>query len=112
MRDWQDIFATTGPDAGPGDDFESRVFAKIRRKKVQRKAGLAAAAAGTAAVALLALFHSFPTAVGRNGLTAGKVEVPVSEHLYFATSDSRTRYTLQPVALRDGAEPQAAVNQI
>ena len=65
MRDWQDILTATGADAGPGDDFESRVFAKIRRKKLQRKAGLAAAATlGTVAVALLALFQPFGPRAG------------------------------------------------
>lgn len=112
MHDWQMVFKAVDAEDGPGAGFEARVFAKIRRKKLQRKAGLAAAAAGTAAAALLALFQPFQTATGRGALNAGKVEVPVSEHLFFATSDSHTRYTLQPVALRDGAEPQAAVNQI
>lgn len=113
MHDWQHIFEARDAEDGPGGDFEARVFAKIHRKKLQRKAGLTAAAAGIVAVTLLALFQPFRTAAGRGNLTAdGKIEVPVSERLYFSTSDSRTRYTLQPVALQDGAALQAAVNQI
>ncbi len=115
MHDWQLIFEARDAENGPGADFEGRVFAKIHRKKLQRKVGLGLAAASAAAtVLILALFQPFRPAAARGPLQAAdKVEIPVSEELFFSTSNSRTRYTLQPVALGDGAEtPQASLNQI
>lgn len=115
MRDWQHIFEAREEKDGPGGDFEACVFAKIHRKKWQRKIGLGlAAASATATLLLLAVFQPFRPAAVRGPLTATeKVEIPVSEELFFSTSDSRTRYTLQPLTLSGGAEAlQAALNQI
>ncbi len=115
MREWQHILEQQGEAAGPGGDFEERVFAKIRRVKRRRKAGVALAAAFAAVtIVALAVFRlSGPTA-GRAPLRAvEKEEVPVSEELFFATSDGRTRYTLQPVAMGGNQTLQAAAsNQI
>jgi len=115
MHDWQLVFEARDAADGPGENFEARVFAKIHRKKRQRKVGLGLAAAGAAAtVLILATFQPFRPAAARGPLTAAdKAEIPVSEELFFSTSDSRTRYTLQPVVLGGGAEtPQASRNQI
>ena len=113
MPDLQEIFEQRGEGDGPGGDFEERVFAKIRRKKQQRKVGVGIAAAA-AVVLVLAIFHPFRPAAQRGPLTAaGKMEIPVSENLFFSTSDSRTRYSLQPVAQGSKpAAPAAALNQI
>ncbi len=115
MHDWQHIFEPRDAEEGPGGDFEARVFAKIRRKKRQRRVGLGLAAATAAATVLvLAVFQPFGPAAARGPLTAAdKAEIPVSEELFFSTSDSRTRYTLQPVVLGGRDEtPAAAQNQI
>jgi hypothetical protein len=115
MPKYDEIFALSdGPD-GPGSEFESRVFAKIRRKKTQRKVGLGvAAAAGLAMLlSLFQLFRPLPSRLPLAGSGAGKEVVPVSENLFFSASDSRTRYSLEPVAYRKKAGAQdAALNQI
>lgn len=116
MSEWQDILAPGTGLSGPGDDFEERVFAKIRRKKTQRKAGMAVlAVAGI--LLMLAFFQLFRPAPGRAPFAGGgtvKEEIPLSEDLFFSTSDSRTRYLLEPAAA--GRAPQAGreatVNQI
>lgn len=113
MPEYDEIFALSdGPD-GPGSDFESRVFAKIRRKKTQRKVGLGVAAVAGLAL-LLSLFQLFRPLPSRMPLAGdGKEVVPVSENLFFSASDSRTRYSLEPVAYRQKAGAQDAVlNQI
>jgi hypothetical protein len=115
MSDWQDIFERSGDPGAPGDDFEARVFAKIRKRKQQRKVGFAAlAVAGV--VLLLSLFQLFRPFPGRAQLPGGaavKQEIPVSEDLFFSASDNRTRYSLEPVAYqRKAYAPAAAPNQI
>ena len=115
MHEWQHILERQGEAAGPGTDFEERVFAKIRRVKQRRKAGVALAAAFAAVtVVALAVFQLGRPSAGSVPLRAAeKEEGPVSEELFFATSDGRTRYTLQPVALGGSSSPQAAAsNQI
>ena len=70
MSDWQEIFEHGGDPGELGGDFESRVFAKIRRKKQQRKVGFAAlAVAGV--VMLLSLFQLFRPFPGRAQLPGG-----------------------------------------
>lgn len=114
MHEWQHMLDGQGEAAGPGNDFEERVFAKIRRVKQRRKAGAALAAAFAAmTVVALAVFQLGRPTTGRAPLQAvEKEEVPVSEELFFATSDGRTRYTLQPIALGNSQSPQAVRNQI
>lgn len=115
MHDWQHILERHEETEGPGSDFEARVFAKIRRKKQQRKVGIGAAAAfATMTLLALVVLRVDRAAPARGQLPAAeKAEVPVSEELFFSTSDSRTRYTLQPVALDNGGDaPQASLNQI
>lgn len=115
MPEYNEIFALRdGPD-GPDSDFESRVYAKIRRKKTQRKVGLGLAAVVGLAM-LLSLFQLFRPLPGRLPMAASgdaKEVVPVSENLFFSASDSRTRYSLEPVAYQKKAGAQdAALNQI
>lgn len=115
MSDWQEIFEGSGEASEPGGDFEARVFAKIRKRKQQRKVGFAALAVA-AVVMLLSLFQLFRPFPGRAQLPGGaavKQEIPVSEDLFFSASDNRTRYSLEPVAyLRKAAAPAEAPNQI
>lgn len=115
MSDWQNIFENACNPSEPGGDFETRVFAKIKKKKQQRKVGFAALAiAGI--VVLLSLFQLFRPIPGRTllpGAAAAKEEIPLSEDLFFSASDNRTRYSLEPVAYqRKTAAPVAAHNQI
>jgi len=115
MSDWQEIFECNDSLDGPGRDFEERVFAKIKKKKRQRKVGMAITAiAGTAV--LLSLFQLFRPAPPRNlpaGVAPAKEEVPLSEDFFFSASDSRTRYSLEPVSYpKKAAVPEAGLNQI
>lgn len=115
MSDWQEIFAHSAGRDEPGAEFEDRVFAKIKTKKRQRKAGFAALTlAGV--VMLLSLFQWFRPAPERAPLAGGvavKEEIPVSEDLLFAASDELTRYSLEPVAYgKKTAAAAAATNQI
>jgi len=115
MSEWQNIFENASDPGEPGVDFETRVFAKIRKKKQQRKAGFAVlAVAGV--VMLLSLFQLFRPFPGRGQLPGNasvKEEIPLSEDLFFSASDNSTRYSLEPVALQGKTtDPAAAPNQI
>jgi len=114
MSDWQEIFEPRDDAGGPGDDFETRVFVKIRRKKTQRKVGMGAAAI-VGVVLLLSffqLFHPLSQRLPLAGTAAAKEEIPVSEELFFSASDSRTRYSLEPVAYQETTAAGATLNQI
>ena len=115
MSDWQDVFVRAGVQDELGCDFEDRVFAKIKKKKRQRRIGYTATA--VAGVVLLAsLFQLFrPDARHAQvpGAVGGKEEIPVSENLYFSAFDNLTNYSLEPVALRKKTPArEAALNQI
>jgi hypothetical protein len=85
------------------EDFESKVFAKIKKKKTQRRV----AASVTLGILIFAflfigqvvLFHkeAEPTIMARPGST-DKEEVPVMEDVIFASSDSKTNYAIEQVA--------------
>ncbi|MCU0236378.1 MAG: hypothetical protein MUC72_04745 [Acidobacteria bacterium] len=114
MPEWNDVFAVSaGPD-GPGMDFEERVFAKIRRKKTQRKVGMgiAACAGVVALLSVFQLFRPLPRRLPLAGAGSIKEEVPVSEELFFSASDNLTRYSLEPVSYQEKAGEQATLNQI
>jgi hypothetical protein len=115
MTEWNDVFASSDNPGGPGGDFESRVFAKIKKKKMQRKVGVGVAAVA-GVVMLLSLFQwirPLPQRLPLAGAGNIKEEVPVSEDMLFSASDSRTRYSLEPVAYqKKTAGQEAALNQI
>jgi len=115
MTEWNDVFASSANPGGPGSDFESRVFAKIKKKKMQRKIGVGVVAVA-GVVLLLSLFQwirPLPQRLPLAGTGISKEEVPVSEDMLFSASDNRTRYSLEPVAYQKKAGGQEAVlNQI
>ncbi|MDQ1354135.1 MAG: hypothetical protein QG657_4444 [Acidobacteriota bacterium] len=99
-------------------DFEARVFAKIKRKKAQRKVA-ASAALSIAVIAVIfvgqaVLFHQDPREkilVGHNGRNGqnmqnmqietsikAKEEVPVMENVVFASYDQQNDYAIEQVA--------------
>jgi hypothetical protein len=91
-----------------GEDFEDRVFAKIKKKKTQRKVA-------TSAVLSIAVFAFlfvgqavfFDRDPGSRMMTARseqtvKEEVPVMEDVIFASSDSQTDYAIEQVAYNEG----------
>lgn len=90
------------------EDFEDRVFARIKKKKKQRKA-VASAALSIAVFAFIfvgqALFldkepgSRIKTAYSQQTV---KEEVPVMEDVIFASSDSQTDYAIEQVAYNDG----------
>ena len=115
MSDWQNIFEQACDPGQPGVDFEARVFAKIRKKKQQRKAGFAvlAVAGVVLLLSLFQLFRPFPGRAQLPGDAVVKEEIPLSEDLFFSASDNSTRYSLEPVALQGKTtDPAAAPNQI
>lgn len=85
------------------EDFENQVFAKIKKKKTQRKV--------TASAALFMVIFAFifiaqavflqrepgPKTVAQSELTT-KEEVPVIEDVIFASSDSQTTYAIEQVS--------------
>lgn len=96
-----------------GDDFEVRVFAKIKRKKRQRKIA-ASAAAGVLLAGFVILtqtvffntgaprqekyFASGPVnRVESDYRTPERIESPVMGDVVFASSDSRTSYAISHV---------------
>jgi hypothetical protein len=93
-------------------DFEARVFARIKKKKKQRKVA-ASAALSIAVLAFLfigqaVLFHREPgekILIGQNARNPqiktsikAKEEVPVMENVVFASYDHQTDYAIEQVA--------------
>jgi len=94
-----------------GDDFENIVFAKIKKRKTQRKV----ATSVTLGFVLLAFIfiaqitffnnnneESEPVLASQTDMTvpdnAIKEEVPVMEDVIYASSDSRASYAIEQVA--------------
>jgi hypothetical protein len=84
-------------------DFENKVFAKIKKKKTQRKVtvsvtlGLVIAAFVFIAQLVLVQKAPEPTLAVQPGISV-KEEVPVMEDVIYASSDSRTNYAIGQVA--------------
>lgn len=92
------------------EDFESNVFAKIKRKKQQRKIATAAAAGVFLAAFLMTgqlfFFKSGPDRDRTKMLSKPQSstiteEVPVLEDVVFASSDSQTSYAIEQVSYSD-----------
>jgi len=115
MSEWQEILEQCDAQAGPGPDFEERVFSKIKKRKKQKKISLAVMAVIGLVMLLsfLPLFRSAPRHTLISGMQTPKEEIPLSEDLFFSASDSRTRYSLEPVSFqKKPADRDAAINQI
>lgn len=118
MSDWQDIFKQYDSQLEPGNDFEQKVFYKIRKKKKLRKISYSLTALGSILL-IFSLLQIFRPAV-RPALQAGsktpalnKEEIPLHEDLFFSASDNRTRYSLEPVSYQKKANNQnSTINQI
>lgn len=101
-------FRQNTPGAALSEDFEDRVFAKIKRKKKQRKAA-ASAAISIAVFAFIFVGQAVLTnrEPGRDILTArsetiAKEEIPVMEDVVFASSDSQNDYAVEQVSYNNG----------
>lgn len=99
-------YRTNTPNGVLGDDFEDRVFAKIKKKKQQRKVA-ASAALSIAVVGFIfvgqALFRGRGELPPEQLLAVGseilvKEEVPVMEDVIFASSDAGADYAIEQVA--------------
>ncbi len=84
-------------------DFENIVFAKIKKKKIQRKI-TATVTLGLVVVAFLFIIQAVlvqkapgPTFAHQPGNTI-KEEVPVVEDVIYASSDSNNNYAIEQVA--------------
>lgn len=113
MVDNDKVFNTYRRSPGPGllqvgEDFEDRVFAKIKRKKKIRR-NIAAAAAGFALAGFLFLaqalvFHKKPETIttAKQETTIkreAREEIPIMDDVVFASSDSRAAYAIEQVSL-------------
>ncbi|MCK4762891.1 MAG: hypothetical protein KAW12_11910 [Candidatus Aminicenantes bacterium] len=87
------------------EDFEAKVFAKIKKKKTVRR-NIAAAIAGFSLAGFLFLAHSMffdknPAAnkqfIAQQESTQQE-EIPLMEDVIFASSDSQTNYAIEQVA--------------
>ncbi len=109
MDDFLDTFnrwREHNPAMELGHNFEERVFAKIKRKKTQRKViasvTLGAVFIGAIFIAQATLFHSAPKpqppVFAQTQTTHHeKEEVPVVEDVVFASSDARSSYVIEQV---------------
>ena len=96
-----DRFKQHSPLLELNGEFENRVFAKIKKKKNQRKI----AASVTLGLVIFAfiftaqavLFHREPKPILADS-AAVKEEVPVMEDVIFASSDSTATYAIEQVA--------------
>lgn len=92
------------PDRPLSDDFEDRVFSKIKRKKKQRKVAATAVMSLTLFAFLFiaqAVFFNrgpeTPLLTARHEASIEKEEVPVMEDVIFASFDNRNDYTVEQV---------------
>ncbi len=99
-------FRQSPPGYTLSEDFEDRVFAKIKKKKTQRKA---AASAALAIVVFAFIFiaqaifsHKEPERTilmaRPDAVIETKEEIPVIEDVIFASSDRQTHYAIEQVA--------------
>ncbi len=100
MTNTFDRYRNHPPTRALNDDFEDRVFSKIKKKKKQRKAAAAAAMSITLfAFLFIAQGLLFNDRTETPFLTASmeKEEVPVMEDVIFASFDNRTDYAVEQV---------------
>ena len=96
--------ATPGEILFVGDDFEDRVFAKIKRKKTIRK-HITAAIVGFCLAGFLFLAQSIffqNNPIEKNQVIAHsestlKEEIPLMEDVIFTSSDSQSDYAIEQV---------------
>ena len=95
-------FKQDSPSLEVNEDFETRVFSKIKKKKTQRKV-TASVVLGILVFAVVfigqaTLLHKEPAApVMARTESAVEEEIPVVEDVVFASSDSRTDYAIENV---------------
>jgi hypothetical protein len=105
IQDTINRFRQNSPAVEVAEDFESRVFAKIKKKKRQRKV-TASVTLGIALFGFLFLAGTIllePPSKSQPAVTARtnteiKEEVPVVEDVVFASSDSQSNYVIEQVS--------------
>lgn len=102
------IFKNYSPKGSVGDDFEKHVFQKIENKKIRKKRMTYSLAFGVFVFAAFILIQVFsvnqsthPSFKADHFDMSPKEEIPVIEDVYFASSDSRTSYTLERVSQQE-----------
>ena len=118
MSDWQDILKQYDSPLEPSNDFEQKVFFKIRKKKKLRKITFGLTAVGSILL-LFSLLQIFLPAIRPALQTAiktpalNKEEIPLHEDLFFSTSDNRTQYSIKSVSLQKKLQlNNSVINQI
>lgn len=110
MKNLNDLISEYPMNRSLSEDFEEKVFLKIKKKKKQRKITVALSLVFMVCIIAVA-FQIYIGGDSRSGaLTAQrqsraiKEEVPLVEDLYFASSDSQTSYALETVSLVEGED--------
>ena len=98
------IFRGGAPEASLGEDFEDRVFAKIKKKKKQRKV---IASSLFVAIFVAGLFFVYNTMTSVKPPVEDRIivqsesiqkeEIPLMEDVIFASSDAKTDYSIEQV---------------
>ena len=115
MKSIEKIFESFSREYRVGENFEARVFNKIKREKVIRKARYSSLLVLSLFLILYLIFLIFPVAIQEEnreiryanrfsepGKQMGaKEEIPVMEKVYFASFDERTDYAIEQVVLTE-----------
>lgn len=112
MKSIDDILKNYSKSTEVPEDFENRVFSKIRRKKTIRKTSFFAFFVFVFLTTLLSVLVFFPDSNPDNrleprlasgfseqpGQVSIKEEIPVIEDVFFASYDADTRYAIEQVS--------------
>ena len=102
-------YKQSAPVLNVSGDFECRVFAKIKRKKTQRKVtasvGLGIVIAGFLFIAQVTFLNKndkYSRPLMAESAIVEKEEIPVVEDVVFASSDSNSSYIIEQVNYSSG----------
>jgi hypothetical protein len=118
MSDWQDILKQYDSRLEPGNDFEQKVFSKIKKKKRLRKISYSLTVAGSILLlfSLLQIFRPAVRPILQTKIETpvlNKEEIPLHEDLFFSAFDNRTQYSIKTVSLQKKlSRNNSIINQI
>jgi hypothetical protein len=120
MKPIEDLIRNCSFDHSLAEDFEAKVFTKIKRKKTVKKIGYSFTVFFVVGVILFLSFiflqpdrtqddplrNKFATQFPQNPAKSVdiKEEIPVIEHVYFAPSDGRDSYAIEQVSYSEEDE--------
>jgi hypothetical protein len=118
MKSIEEVFEHYSKEYAVRDDFEDRVYAKIKKKESVRKVKYSSLLVFSLCLILYLVISFFPFSKGKEnretryagqfseaaGTTAVKEEVPVMENVFFASFDDSTDYAIEQVVLTEEEE--------